>query len=58
MSNYFEQTLIYASIYLDGFKSDDVQQRNKSIKFLTFVAKALGPERTRNELLPFLQGLI
>ena len=58
MSLELEETLIYAAIYLDGFKSDDVQQRNKSIRHLHFVATALGPERTCNELLPFLQGLL
>ena len=58
MSLDLEETLIYAAIYLDGFKSDDVQQRNKSIRHLKFVANALGPERTRTELLPFLQGFV
>lgn len=42
-------------ILIDELKSDDVQVRLTSIRGLTTIATALGPERTRNELLPFLK---
>ncbi|KAH3760513.1 phosphoprotein phosphatase A [Pelomyxa schiedti] len=42
------------AILIDQLKSEDLQLRLNSIKQLSAIAKALGPERTRNELLPFL----
>ena len=41
---------------INQLKHDDCQVRTKATGRLTTVAAALGPERTRNELLPFLQG--
>jgi hypothetical protein len=40
---------------MDELKSDDVVLRLSSIKRLSTIALALGPARTRDELLPFLQ---
>ena len=41
---------------INQLKHDDCQVRAKATGRLTTVAAALGPERTRTELLPFLQG--
>lgn len=38
----------------DELKNEDVSLRINSIKRLGTIARALGEERTRNELLPFL----
>lgn len=41
---------------IDELKHEDVPFRLNSIKKLDVIANALGIERTRNELVPFLQG--
>lgn len=41
---------------IDELKHEDVTFRLNSIKKLDVIANALGVERTRNELIPFLQG--
>ncbi|EGG00330.1 uncharacterized protein MELLADRAFT_79246 [Melampsora larici-populina 98AG31] len=46
------------AILIDELKSDDVASRLTSIHRLTTIALALGPQRTREELLPFIhEGL-
>eukprot|EP00698_Gefionella_okellyi_P022941 TRINITY_DN7702_c0_g1_i1.p1 TRINITY_DN7702_c0_g1~~TRINITY_DN7702_c0_g1_i1.p1 ORF type:complete len:580 (+),score=173.37 TRINITY_DN7702_c0_g1_i1:126-1865(+) len=40
---------------IDELKNDDVQVRLNSVRRLSTIARALGAERTRNELIPFLQ---
>ncbi|KAH7820606.1 putative protein phosphatase 2A regulatory subunit [Monocercomonoides exilis] len=49
-----EETFVLTAIFIDGLKSDDRSQKLKSIHHLSLIAKTLGPERTREELLPFL----
>lgn len=39
---------------IDELKSEDIKKRINSIKHLPVIASALGPERTRSELIPFL----
>jgi len=41
---------------IDQLKHDDVQFRVNACKKLTVIAAALGPERARDELIPFLDG--
>lgn len=43
------------ALLMDELKSEDTGVRVESIKRLGTIALALGPERTRNELVPFLQ---
>lgn len=43
---------------IDDLKNEDVTFRLNSIKKLDVIANAFGVERTRNELVPFLQGII
>lgn len=43
---------------IDELKHEDVALRLNSIKKLDIIANALGIERTRTELIPFLQGNI
>jgi serine/threonine-protein phosphatase 2A regulatory subunit A len=42
---------------LDNLKNDDLALRLGALRRLTTIALALGPERTTNDLLPFLAGL-
>lgn len=42
-------------LLMDELKSDDVVLRLSSIRRLSTIALALGPQRTRDELIPFLQ---
>lgn len=42
-------------LLMDELKSEDVVLRLSSIRRLSTIALALGPARTRDELLPFLQ---
>jgi len=43
-------------VLIDELKNDDVQLRLGSIRRLGTIAVALGYERTRLELIPFLTG--
>ena len=43
------------SILIDELKSEDVSLRLNAIRRLSTIALALGPQRTRDDLIPFLQ---
>lgn len=43
------------SILIDELKSEDVAFRLNAIRRLSTIALALGPQRARDELIPFLQ---
>jgi hypothetical protein len=43
-------------LLVDDLSKDDVEVHVIAFRKLTTVAKALGPERSRNELVPFLRG--
>jgi hypothetical protein len=47
---------VTASSLLEDLKSSDSKIKINAIKSLKVIAFALGKERTRNELLPFLTG--
>jgi serine/threonine-protein phosphatase 2A regulatory subunit A len=55
MSSPSGQSLYPIDLLMDELKSDDVVLRLSSIRRLSTIALALGPARTRDELLPFLQ---
>jgi serine/threonine-protein phosphatase 2A regulatory subunit A len=44
------------NLMTNGAKHDDVLLRLNAIHRLSTIALALGPERTREELIPFLDG--
>jgi hypothetical protein len=46
------------ALLADELKNEDIQLRINAIRNLSTISKALGPERTRNELIPFLRGLL
>lgn len=46
------------SVLIDEFKSEDSKRRLNSVKSFGTIAAALGPERTRSELIPFVSGII
>ena len=46
--------LYQIALLIDQLKHEDTQQRINACKELVKVSQALGPERTRNELIPFL----
>lgn len=46
------------AVLIDELRTDDVQIRLRSIEKLSVIAKALGPERTRDELLPFISEAV
>ena len=49
-----DDTLYPIAVLIDELKNEDVGLRLKSIRRLSTIALALGEERTRDELLPFL----
>ncbi|KAK2949073.1 putative Serine/threonine-protein phosphatase 2A 65 kDa regulatory subunit A gamma [Blattamonas nauphoetae] len=55
--NHPEEVYTLVAGLIDGFQSDDVQRQVRSIKNLKMIADTLGPERTRNELIPYLQDI-
>jgi serine/threonine-protein phosphatase 2A regulatory subunit A len=46
------------NVIIDDLKSDDVRKRVSSVRQLNLIASAIGPERTKNELVPFLSGTL
>jgi serine/threonine-protein phosphatase 2A regulatory subunit A len=46
------------AVLIDELKNEDVQSRLNSISRISTIACALGEERTRTELIPFLQGVL
>jgi histidyl-tRNA synthetase len=44
-------------ILIDELKHEDVQVRLNSVRALGSIATALGAEATRNELIPYLNGM-
>lgn len=53
-----DDNLFPIAVLIDELRNDDVQTRLISIKKLPTVALALGMERTRNELIPFLTDTV
>uniref|UniRef100_UPI00398F2A84 serine/threonine-protein phosphatase 2A 65 kDa regulatory subunit A alpha isoform-like n=1 Tax=Pristiophorus japonicus TaxID=55135 RepID=UPI00398F2A84 len=53
-----DESLYPIAVLIDELRNDDVQLRLNSIKKLSTIALALGVERTRSELLPFLTDTI
>lgn len=53
-----DESLFPIAILIDELRNEDMQTRLASIKKLTTISLALGPERTRNELIPFLTETI
>mmetsp|Transcript_9040 Transcript_9040/g.26607 ORF Transcript_9040/g.26607 Transcript_9040/m.26607 type:complete len:597 (-) Transcript_9040:174-1964(-) len=53
-----DASLYPVAVLIDELRHDDIQLRLNSIKNLGTIATALGPERTREELMPFLQEII
>ena len=46
------------NLIIDELKSDDIRKRIHSVKNINLIASTIGPERTKSELVPFLQGNI
>jgi len=53
-----DERLYPVAVLIDELRHDDIHLRLNSIKKLGTIATALGPERTREELMPFLQEII
>ena len=51
-----QDSLYPVAILIDELKNEDIQLRLNSIRRLSTIALALGPDRTRDELIPFLNG--
>ncbi|KVH97580.1 Armadillo-like helical [Cynara cardunculus var. scolymus] len=49
-----DEPLYPIAVLIDELKNDDIQLRLNSIRKLSTIARALGEERTRKELIPFL----
>ena len=47
-----------ASSLIEDLKSTDTKTKINAIKSLTVVSLTLGKERTRDELLPYIEGII
>lgn len=53
-----DESLYPIAVLIDELRNEDVQLRLNSIKRLSTIASALGPDRTRTELVPFLTDSI
>ncbi len=52
----FAEQLYPLAVLMEEMKSEDAETRINAMRRLSTVAEALGPERTRKELIPFLGG--
>lgn len=46
------------AVFVEELKSSDLKQKLYSIKNLSVICSALGTEKSRSELLPFLSGMV
>lgn len=53
-----ESQIIPIATLIDELKNDNMAVRLASVRKLGDIARALGPERTRNELIPYLNEFI
>ena len=53
-----DDSLYPIAVLIDELRNEDVQLRLNSIKKLSTIALALGVERTKSELIPFLTDTI
>ena len=53
-----DSNLYPVAVLIDELKSDDMKKRINSVKNLSTIAVALGFERTRKELLPYILDLL
>ena len=53
-----KEELYPISIFKDELKSEDTLVRINAIKRLTTIALALGVEKTRNDLVPFIDRIM
>jgi serine/threonine-protein phosphatase 2A regulatory subunit A len=58
MNPEFTEDVYPIAVLVDELKHDDIVLRLNAIRRLSTIALALGPERTRLELIPFLDGII
>ena len=49
-----EDAIFTVAVLIDELKHEEAPRRLESMRQLSTIAEALGPDRTRNELLPFL----
>ncbi|KAH7819998.1 putative protein phosphatase 2A regulatory subunit A [Monocercomonoides exilis] len=54
MAKVQDDILIQVANLMDCLRADDIQLRLRSVRNLSLIADTIGPERTRNELLPYL----
>lgn len=57
MSKSQEERILEIAELMDNLKSEEYSPRMRSVRSLSVIAEAIGPDRTRNELVPFLSGL-
>lgn len=58
MASGVDASLYPVAVLIDELRHDELSARLNAIRHLGTIATALGPERTREELLPFLQDII
>lgn len=51
-----DDSLYPIAVLIDELKHEEITLRINAIKRISTIALALGPERTRDELIPFLDG--
>lgn len=53
-----DESLYPIAVLIDELRVEDVQVRLRAVEKLRMICKALGPERTRDELLPFISETV
>ena len=46
------------NVLIDDFKSEDIKKRMNSVQSLSLISQTLGIEKTKSELIPFLDELL
>ena len=52
------KTGLSVNVIIDEMKSDDIRKRINSVKNLNLIASTIGSERSRNELIPYIQEIL
>ena len=53
-----DESLYPIAVLVDELKHEDIALRLMAMHRISTIALALGPERSREELIPFLDGII
>ena len=58
MKKYENKTGLPINVLIDELKSDDIRKRVNSVRNLQVISSNIGPDKTKSDLVPFLNELL